>query len=258
MKKYNTVVWVMAMIALSLVYGNAQTISTNQWEPHGFVSVKAYDHYQSSRLGSSLTRTPVIWSEAEFLLPKGFYINSFGSYSISEAPDQKMGNQIDLVLGKRWKLSDLKELKLDFGVRYSNVAPLGEWINGDLVYINLVISRDFVLSPHHTIRPSIYSEWMSCIDAYDRGALIEKLGFTHIWKAPFGIKSLSFVSCNFFSYAGQFGKMQEGVFFWSDVSFNWRVTPKLELVLPGCRFIKDMDGTREDNKSLMAGARLTF
>jgi hypothetical protein len=232
-----------------------QTLTTNSWTPHGYVFSRMYDHYLSYRLGTSPTTTPVLWSEIGVDFPKDFYFQAFGSYGLSEAPAQKLGNQIDLVAGKRWMICSFK---FDGNVRFSNVAPLGTWWDGDIVYLNLVVSRDFVLSLHHTIRPSIYSEWMGCVDAYDQGTMIEQVGATHIWKSPLGIKPLSLVHCHFFSWADEYKTIPQGFFFRSDIGFNWRITPKFEVILPGVRFIKALDNTRKDDKSLMAGVRFTF
>lgn len=244
------------MLAVSLLVSLGA--ETNSWEPHGFVSLRAWDHYLSYRLGTAPTRTPAIWGEAEVWLQRGFYVNSFGSWSVCEDPAQKMGNQIDFVLGKRWTLPQPTRIKLDLSVRYSNIAPVGDWSEADVGYVNLVLSRDFQVTSNQTIRPHVYSEWMGCLRDFGGGTLIEQAGFTYLWRNPLGIRRLTFSDCNSFSYAGAWGTIPEAFFFRADVGLNWQISSKWEMILPGCRFIHGLDGRRKADKSLMAGLKYKF
>jgi hypothetical protein len=260
MKRMTTVLALVLAFSWVFCVGaeEADVVSTNhQWALHGYAMTRLYDHYLSFRTGTPLTRTPVLWSEMEVNFPKGIYFQGFGSYGLSEAPEQKLGNQIDMVAGKRWTIG---EFKLDSNVRFSDITPVGTWWNGDLVYLNLIFSRDFKIPnhPNHILRPTIYSEWMTYVDRFDQGAMLEQVGFAHIWKSPLGIKPLSIVHCDYFSWCDQWVKTPPGFFFRSDVSFNWHVTKRLDIICPGGRFVAGLDGTRGNDKSLMAGARFSF
>lgn len=226
-------------------------------QPHGFVSVKVWDHYLSYRLGTAPTRTPVIWGEAELLLPNGLYMNSFGSYPISGSLSQQRGNQVDFALGRRWALERSK-IKFDFNIRYSNIDPIGHWSFEDLGYINLVASRDFQISSNQIVRPHIYTEWMGRLSNYRGGALLEQIGFTYTYRQPFGIRCLTVSDCNSFSYAGAWGKIPEAFYFRSDLAFNWKIGNRWDIIFPGCRFVHGFDHRRKPDKSLWAGIKLGF
>lgn len=255
MQKYLTIILTIITITSSLKkLEGADTNTVSAFS--GTIGLRALDHYLSYRTGGSATKTPVIWPEMEIRHRSGLYLSLFGSYSVS--PHYPSGNQFDVDVGYRFPIA--YGLKADVNIRYSNMNPTDDWEKGDIIYPNLILQRDMIVTRDHTLKCVFYNEWIGKFaEDYSRGTLLSQFGIVHTWKNPFGLSSkLSFSTANFFSYCDKYGKLDEGFFFRSDVGLIWKWW-KMEFTLPGCRLVAPFGDTgRQFDKSLFSQVKMTW
>ena len=100
---------------------------------------------------------PVVQSEINVSLSKGFYVNLWYSMSLAHAGlDTNDGNEFDPTLG--WS-GDVAGFTLDTGITYFDIRPVGSFGRGDVWQPYLEFSKELVPAKAHIISPYIKTEY---------------------------------------------------------------------------------------------------
>ncbi|MEI6213711.1 MAG: TorF family putative porin [Desulfuromonadales bacterium] len=100
---------------------------------------------------------PVVQSEINVALTKGFYVNLWYSMSLAHSGlDTNDGNEFDPTIG--WS-GDLAGITLDAGITYFDIRPVGTFGRGDVWQPYLEFYKEFALNKAHAIIPYAKTEY---------------------------------------------------------------------------------------------------
>lgn len=174
---------------------------------------------------------PVVQSEINVSLPKGFYANLWYSTSLVHSGlNTNDGNEFDPTLG--WS-GDVAGVTLDAGITYFDIRPVGTFGRGDVWQPYIEFSKEFArdMSPH-AITPYAKAEYGIPVQGNsrdDKGLHVHS-GFRHVWHvaAPLDLKQ----QADFVFDDGAFGYSRAWVYSHT-LAAAYTVTDWLSLELGG-------------------------
>ena len=210
-----------------------QTATSDGWVPNGFLFVGWQEQYLATRISRNLSPEPVLWTELFVNLPKGFFLDIWSSVDAADnGVKTKFGDEVNFTLG--WK-GTFTEMDVAVSAGYLNIAPLDAWGRDDVMVQSLFISKLFEFE-RHSLLPEFRIEHLSPTEDLGGGGVFFLPNITHVWKKPFGIRSLSFSQQ--WKFVWQEGKFKNndpnGKFVQLDAALVWNAVKNVEIV-PGVR-----------------------
>ena len=233
-----------------------------RWQPHGRVSFTLQQRYLALRVSRSLHDSWLLWTDASFDLPQGFYLGVWHYMGLDDNDlSSNGGDELDPYLG--WK-GTLAGLDFRLETIYFNLHPVEHWYRGDAWAQSSAVAKKFDLFPDHTLRLEAQVDWLSKADDFSNGALVLLPNATHEWQAPFGIDTLIFSQKVWLAWDDGFdgpGNSSDGFFLRYNAGLHWELKPDITLMFPGFTGLLVLtnphDG-RESAVSLNFGLKFSF
>ncbi len=208
----------------------AKVPEPSSWTPNGSLSFGIQDQYVARRFSRLVTDDPVLATDLIVNLPGGFYFNLWDTLGVDDInPSSNSSDELHLYLGWKGKVEDV-DIKLSFGV--IDFFPLSE-TRGDLIVGSLAIAKTFELGEFHgshSLRPELRLDWLFLIDDLSVEAPTLLPSVRHVWKEPFGLKSVSLYEWVGLQWNDDLGRNREALFFQAEAGLEWKVSDQLKIV----------------------------
>lgn len=235
-----------------------------RWQPHGHLSFTLQQQYLALRISRSLHDSWVLWTDAAFELPQGFYLGAWSYMGLDDNDlSSNSADELDPYVG--WKGS---LLGLDFRLEsiYFNLHPIETWYEGDAWAQSSAIAKKFDLPwSGHSLRLEAQLDWLSKADDFENGALILLPNITHAWEHPFGVQTLKFQHKAWLVWDDGFDgpkNSSDGLFLRYDAGLYWELkSDEVVLMFPGFTgllALTDPHDGRENEASLNFGLKFSF
>jgi hypothetical protein len=172
---------ILSVLLVAALTGVCYADDAEQASPVVTFSSKVFSKYVGDT-GVVFYDRPVIQSELNVSLPKGFYANIWYSMSLAHAGlDTNDGNEFDPTIG--WS-GDIAGITLDAGMTYFDLRPVGTFGRGDVWQPYVEFSKEFELNKAHAIAPFARTEYGIPVQGNareDRGLHVHG-GFRHKWQ----------------------------------------------------------------------------
>lgn len=203
------------------------------WVPSGLFLVGWQKEYLATRISRALSPEPMLWTELFVNLPKGLFLDIWGSADLANNGVQtKFSDEFDFTVG--WK-GTFADLDVAVSAGYINVAPIDTWGRDDVGVQSFFVSKRVEFARHSLI-PEVRIEHLSATDNLGGGAVFFLPNITHVWKKPFVIPSLSFFQQ--WKFVWQEGKFfnndPDGIFLQLDAALIWNAARNVQII-PGVR-----------------------
>jgi len=249
-----------ALIFVNQGWATDITGQTNGWMIHGSLKVEEASKYIAFRVDRALATTPVLQTTLSLELPADVFLEVFDSHAWSDRKDQRLGNELDLAIGKRFRLG---RWCLSPAFRWMNEPSLGQWGAEDIAVFSGYLTGDFRPCRSYLIRPEALIEWMAHPDVIERhGTAVTRVGMIQVWKDPIDIPLLDLRCRTSAARDSGWGKNDPaGVFFQLDGGLDWTVGSHILCTLPGLKVIAPLtschDGRRTQS-AVLASLKYSF
>ena len=199
------------------------------------LSLEVKDKYLISK-GITVYEGPVIQTNLTIDLPKGFYLGLFGSKSADSSDfTGNFGNEVDYTVG--WS-GIVRNLRLDFGVSYLDLAKVFSTKGGDAVQMYGEVGRDIILNGHNTLTLYMRTEMHIPVGKWQgnahAGAYVF-MGVKNQWRVH---KYMALNQKLAVMYdTGTFVASDRGFLGHYDLDVSWNLTKALSMSLPTFKLI---------------------
>lgn len=245
----------------------SQETEENFWKSitpdNGKFSTQFRENYLGLRISRNIYDDWMNWSSLDVSWDEGLFLGIWNTAGLENAASTG-GNELDITAG--WKFSKVTEWDLDVTISatYFNLNKVGDWRGSDVWVQSLQISKSFQLSDDHSLQAQVWLEWISEVNDFRGGALVNLSNVNHHWDKMFGVGWLSFNQNFMFPWDDGFkkaGNSSDGLFLRYTPSINFEVTRNLS-IFGGVTILTPInspgDGRDDTEISPFFGATLSF
>ncbi len=251
---YTTKAVVAILAIFTLLSSPAMGQNKEELQPNITISATYYSSYLASRINRQITPDASIWYAANLKWKSGLYLTWLEIHGVNDLDwSTDATDESQATLGYGWKAKGL-DFKLE--TTLINIHPIEDWFNHDRLSFDLYASKSFEFEAwgHHTVIPEFRALWFADTQNIKGGVPIVIPSITDKWSKPFGLDYLTLQTKLAIAWDGGLYKNDpDGVFFQIESGFQWKISPKATLTLPGVKaFVPISNGINDGREDAVA------